>query len=61
MRNLMAVHFCFVPTIWNTGNGTIRCGQQSHLVICGSAWDLFEIDGQQIMTCCPQGSRSEGI
>ncbi len=28
---------CFVPTIWNTGNGTIQCGQQSHLVICGNA------------------------
>ena len=22
--------------------------------------DLFEIDGQQIMTCCPQGVESEG-
>lgn len=30
MRNLMAVHFCFVPTIWNTG--MVRYGADSKAV-----------------------------
>ena len=52
--------FVFVPTIWNTGNGTIQCGQQSHLVYVGmpgSVRDWRPADYDMLST----GSRSEGI